>query len=56
MSCCKKPEIFNSDYKDGDWRGNVRVVENRVCRNCGRHWWDGKEYTRKEWDALMEAK
>lgn len=48
-TCCKAPEIFRSDYRDGE-----RPVENRSCLKCGHHWWGGKEYTRKEWDALME--
>ena len=27
---------------------------NRICLDCKKHWYIGKEYTRKEWDALME--
>ena len=37
--------------------GPVRQVVNRVCLKCGSHWYGEecqvKQYTRKEWDAMM---
>lgn len=56
--CCKNPDVVNMDYNRAiSKRGHVEVmtVQNRHCNNCGRHWWDGKEYTRKEWDKLNEV-
>lgn len=30
-------------------------IENRVCLTCGHHWYEGKEYTRAEWDEWMNS-
>lgn len=30
-------------------------TDNCICLDCKRHWFLGKEYTRKEWDELMEC-
>jgi hypothetical protein len=38
---------------------NMKVLHeptgNRICLDCKQHWHKGKEYTRKEWDAWLEA-
>lgn len=28
---------------------------NRICLNCYQHWYNGKEYRRKEWDAFVNS-
>lgn len=27
---------------------------NRICMACMRHWYMGNQYTRKQWDDLMQ--
>lgn len=56
--CCTKPNIKTMEYK---WHffDDAQVVNvNRVCLKCGTHWFgvepDVKQYTSKEWDALIE--
>lgn len=36
---------------------NIKTLQqnNAVCLICQRHYYEGREYTKKEWDALMEA-
>lgn len=56
-ACCDKPDIVNMDYRTPGQLGESFVpvwIENRVCLTCKTYWWAGKQYTRKEWDALME--
>ena len=33
----------------------AQSIESRVCLSCGQHWYEGKEYTRAEWDAWVNA-
>lgn len=47
QACCPKSNIANLTFKTN--------IDNRVCLSCGAHWYDGKRYTRKEWDLMMEA-
>lgn len=60
--CCAKPSIHTMDYK---WPMFAKLDEpvvtkiNRVCVHCYAHWFgeEGsvKQYTRAEWDALLQA-
>jgi hypothetical protein len=58
--CCSRPSIAKMDYKwpvfDAPEKQVMKV--NRVCLHCFAHWFgvepDVKQYTRKEWDAMME--
>ena len=46
---CKKPAIVSMGQGS---------FTNSMCSSCGYHWYghgEVKEYTRKEWDALMET-
>lgn len=40
-------------------KSEVKVLHqnpfNAVCLSCGKHWYDGQEYKRREWDALNLA-
>ena len=61
MTCCAKPSFHTEYYKWPLWirEGEPQVDKiNRACVNCGTHWagtvGEEKQYTRKEWDALME--
>jgi hypothetical protein len=53
-TCCVRPSVVTMDYTaDG-----VRKT-NRCCTKCYTHWFGApgevREYTRKEWDGLMET-
>ena len=59
-ACCAKPSIANMDHKTGLFSdvGGIRSVTNRMCLHCGKHWYGeepAQEYTRKEWDALINT-
>jgi len=47
------------DYKYPLFGETEGVKVNRVCTRCGAHWFgkegEVKQYTSKEWDALLEA-
>lgn len=32
---------------------NHMSPDNAVCLTCGHHWWQGKEYAKREWDAML---
>jgi hypothetical protein len=55
---CKRPAIANMDHVLFDAEdGSRREMVNRCCLHCGQHWagekGDVREYTRKEWDDLL---
>ncbi len=60
MSCCARPSIQPMDYKFPIFANPDEQVTkiNRICLRCFAHWFgvdgDVKQYTRKEWDELME--
>ena len=47
INCCNKPEV--KDLTQG--LGNDRHM---YCTHCGAHEYDGRQYTRAEWNRLME--
>lgn len=58
--CCAKQSIANMDHVSFNSMFNSKEKEmmvNRMCMNCYTHWAglvdSVKQYTRKEWDALM---
>lgn len=53
-TCCDRPRVARFDYQaDG------AVIVNRVCTHCRTHWHglqdQVRQYTGKEWDALLES-
>lgn len=46
-ACCAKSNVANLTFGNNP--------ENRLCLSCGEHWYDSRRYSRKDWDALMEA-
>lgn len=56
--CCAKPSIAVMDHKWPVFGDALEMKVNRVCLNCFAHWAGSigsvVQYTRKEWDALME--
>lgn len=60
-ACCKRPAIATMDYvkhSPANWNcGEPRI--NRVCTTCWTHWFgepnEVKQFTRAEWDRLLEA-
>ena len=62
MNCCKNPEISTlstRDYRIGDDGAyHERQITNKVCLRCNARQYgegDGKLYTRKQWDAMINA-
>lgn len=58
MTCCKNPDVKNLDGWTGWLPGMGTRIVNRVCLKCKTHWHgygdDVREYTRQEWDQLLE--
>lgn len=56
--CCAKPSVAVMDYQWPVFGEPQEMKVNRVCLNCGAHWAgyveEVAQFTRKEWDALME--
>jgi hypothetical protein len=43
-----------SDFSSGPfWGEGDRRIIHKYCNYCGMHWYDGKVYNRKEWDAYV---
>ena len=55
MKQCDHKNVQVMDYWTGYKPGHGERVVNRVCLRCGQHWHGGREYTRREWDALLDA-
>lgn len=59
--CCHHPAIQTMDYKYpvfAEFSEQVTKI-NRICLRCYTHWFgvegDVKQFTRKEWDAMIEG-
>lgn len=59
--CCKSYVVAIFDYRvaDADRAARGEKIVNRMCLKCYRHWHGEldkvREYTRVEWDALMNS-
>jgi len=58
VTCCKAPNIANSDHKEGLYPHAYTMI-NRACLRCGQHWYgeEGsvREFTRTVWDHMMNT-
>lgn len=52
MSCCIRPSVQNFDYKSS----SGEKIQNRMCLTCNTHWHDGKEFSREQWELMVNSK
>ena len=58
--CCSNPSIASMDHRLGITNGSVRPIINRMCLNCGEHWYGDAETSvvqmpRRVWDRWVSG-
>jgi ribosomal protein L37AE/L43A len=51
-SKCKHPHMC--DFSQGPMLSRTEPTIHKYCASCGTHWYNGKVFTKKEWDVYVE--